>query len=99
MAFKESLNNVLKHSQASEVRITLTVAGDQLTGTAKNDNGESKITEGKVSGDDVTFVEMLKFQEMEIRIVYKGKVSGDQIKFTRQVGDFGSEEFTAKRTK
>jgi hypothetical protein len=78
---------------------TFQVSGDQLTGTAKSDNGESKILEGKVSGDDVTFVEILKFQDMEIRCVYKGKASGDQIKFARQVGDFGGEEFTAKRAK
>ncbi|MCP5518019.1 MAG: hypothetical protein H7A45_12275, partial [Verrucomicrobiales bacterium] len=33
----------------------------------------------------------------EIAITFTGKVSGDQIRFTRQVGNFGSSEATAKR--
>ena len=78
---------------------TFQVDGEKLTGTAKSDNGESKITEGKVTGDDITFVENLSFQGMDIRIVYKGKVNGDEIKFTRNVADFANEELTAKRVK
>ena len=71
-----------------------------LTGKAKSNIGEATIKEGKVEGDKVTFVEMLKFQDQEIRIDYTGKiVSADEIKFTRKVGDFGTEELTAKRAK
>jgi hypothetical protein len=32
-------------------------------------------------------------------ITYTGKISGDEIKFTRKVGDFATEEITAKRVK
>ena len=71
-----------------------------LTGHAKSNVGEGDLSEGKVSGDTVTFVEHLKFQDMDLRIEYKGKiVSADEIKFTRQVGDIASEELTAKRAK
>jgi hypothetical protein len=71
-----------------------------LTGKAKSNLGEATISEGKVTGDAVTFVEMLKLQDMEIRIDYKGKiVSADEIKFTRQVGDIATEELVAKRAK
>jgi hypothetical protein len=71
-----------------------------LTGTAKSNIGEAVISEGKVTGDAVTFVEMLKFDGNDIRIDYKGKiVSADEIKFTRQVGDFATEELVAKRAK
>ena len=75
------------------------VDGDKLTGTAKSDMGESAIQEGKFSGDTVSFVEILKFDDNEIRIQYTGKIAGDEIKFTRQVGDFGSENLVAKRAK
>ena len=75
------------------------VDGGKLTGTAKSQNGESKITEGVVNGDDISFVEMLDYQGQSIRIVYKGKVSGDEIKFTRNVADFASEDLVAKRAK
>jgi hypothetical protein len=74
--------------------------GNKLTGKAiREQDGqktETEIKEGKVSGDEVSFVEILNFDQ-EIRIEYKGKLSGDQIKFTRQVGDFATMEIVAKR--
>ena len=75
------------------------VNGQNLTGTAKSMNGETQISEGKVTGDDITFVENLVFQDMPLRIVYKGKISGDEIKFTRDVAGIATEELVAKRAK
>jgi len=80
------------------------VDGTKLTGKAIGTRGDSQpqeveIQEGKVEGDDISFVEMLKFQDQDIRITYKGNVSGDEIKFTRNVADFATEEFVAKRVK
>ena len=57
------------------------------------------ITEGSVTTNGISFVEPLKFDDNDIRIEYTGKVNGDEIQFRRQVGDFGSEDFTAKRIK
>ena len=77
--------------------------GTNLTGSAvgEREMGTNRvvIVEGKVSGDEVSFVEPLKFEDNEIKIEYKGKVSGDQIKFHRKVGDFGEEDFVANRLK
>jgi hypothetical protein len=75
------------------------VAGGTVTGSAKSDNGDVQITEGKLSGDTLTFVENLKIQGMDIRIEYTGKISGDEIKFTRKVADFATETLLAKRAK
>lgn len=75
------------------------VDGAKLTGRAVWEKGDSEIREGKVSGDEIFFVEMMKFEDQEIRIEYKGKVSDGEIKFTRKVGDFATEEFVAKRAK
>lgn len=79
------------------------VEGTKLTGSAKggpvDHAAETEIKEGKVTGDDISFVEMFKYQDNEIRIEYKGKVSGDQMKLTRQVGEFATEEIVAKRVK
>jgi translation initiation factor IF-1 len=69
----------------------------KLTGKAISANGSTDIQEGKVSGDDVSFVEMLEFQDMKIRVEYKGKVAGNEIKFTRQVGEFATEQLVARR--
>jgi hypothetical protein len=77
--------------------------GEKLTGKAFRELEGTKTTielvEGKVKGDEVSFVEPLKVQEQEIRIEYKGKLAGDEIKFVRKVGDFGSKEIVAKREK
>jgi enterochelin esterase-like enzyme len=61
--------------------------------------GEKRVEfkEPKLQGDTLTFVEMRKFQENEMRIEYAGKVTDNEIKFTRKVGDFGSQEFVAQR--
>jgi hypothetical protein len=73
--------------------------GDKLTGKASSQFGDVEISEGKISGDDISFVENINFDGNAIRIEYKGKVTGDEIKFTRKVGDFATEEFVAKRAK
>jgi hypothetical protein len=75
------------------------VDGGKLTGTAKSANGETPITEGAVTGDDITFVENLNYQGQALRVVYKGKISGDEIKFTRNVADLANEDLVAKRAK
>ena len=78
---------------------TFKVDGDKLTGSAKNDNGTTEITDGSIKGDDISFVENIDMMGNKISITYTGKVSGDEIKFTRKVGDFATEELTAKRVK
>jgi opacity protein-like surface antigen len=75
------------------------VDGNKVTGTATNDRGQTPITEGKLDGDTITFVEALSFNGNDIRIEYTGKIDGDQIKFTRKIGDFATEELVAKRLK
>jgi hypothetical protein len=78
----------------------LVVKNGAVTGKAKSNIGEATIQDGKVEGDKVTFVEMLKFADMELRIDYTGKiVSADEIRFTRRVGDVATEELVAKRAK
>ena len=61
--------------------------------------GEAELKDGKLTGDDIWFVEMLDIQVQAMAITYAGKVAGDEIKFTRSVGDFAKEEFVARRVK
>jgi hypothetical protein len=51
----------------------------------------------KVDGDKVSFDEPLSIEGNNITISYTGTLSGDELKLTRVVGDFGSEQLTAKR--
>jgi hypothetical protein len=77
--------------------------GEKVVGKAtferQDQKGEVDLKEGRIVKDEVSFVEMLKFQDQEIRIEYKGKLTGDELKLTRKVGDFATEEFVAKRVK
>jgi hypothetical protein len=80
---------------------TFVVKDAVLTGKIQSEmGGATDIIDGKVEGDKVSFVEVFKFQDMEIRITYSGQVaSADEIKFTRQVAEFATEELVAKRVK
>ncbi len=79
------------------------VEGTTLTGKAISNIGGAEattdITEGKIEGNAITFVENLDYQGMPLRIAYKGTVSGDEIKLSRMVGEQEGETFTAKRAK
>jgi hypothetical protein len=76
--------------------------GDKLTGTASLFQGnELPISDGKVSGDDISFVVKAEFNGNTLQFNYKGKVSGEEIKMTsqREGGQGQVREFTAKKAK
>jgi hypothetical protein len=77
------------------------VKGTTLTGTMKgNLLGESKVEDGKVDGQKITFTENASFMEMPLRITYVGEMtSADEIKFTRTIEGVGEEPLVAKRVK
>jgi hypothetical protein len=76
---------------------TFQVSGDKLTGTVAGARGETPISEGKISGDQISFVVVRKFQDNEFKMNYKGKVAGDEIKLT-VTANFGGEERTFELT-
>src|ERR1051325_7557223 len=80
---------------------TLKQEGDKLTGKANSEvndqKRETELSEGKVDGDKVSFVEMLNFNGNDIRISYKGVVANNEMKLTREVGTFAKEEILLKR--
>ena len=85
---------------------TFKVEGSKLTGTVSGRQGDTEISEGKVSGDDISFLVVREFNGNTIKMAYKGKVAGDEIKFTRTFEGAapGGQapppvEFTAKRAK
>lgn len=75
--------------------------GDALSGRATYEHSMGKGTVDlqnlKVDGDKVTFDEPLTINGDKITITYSGTLAGDELKLTRVVGDFGSEQLTAKR--
>src|SRR5581483_4902194 len=80
---------------------TFKTDGATLTGKAAVEFEERKreadLTEGKITNDTVSFVELLNIQGNDVRIRYTGKIAANEIEFTREVGDFATEHFKATR--
>lgn len=76
-------------------------SGDALSGEATYDHSMGKGTVAlkniKLDGDKISFEEPLTIDGNTITIVYNGTLAGDELKLTRVVGDFGTEQLTAKR--
>lgn len=76
-------------------------SGDALTGNATFErsigNGSVALKNVKVDGDKISFEEPLAVDGNELTITYSGTLAGDELKLTRVVGEFGTEQLTAKR--
>ncbi len=85
--------------ETMETTFTFKVDGAKLTGSVSNQMmPDAPISDGKVEGDTVSFVQNLEFNGNAIKISYKGKVSGNEIAFTREVEGRGNpQNFTAKK--
>ena len=83
-----------------EYTYTLEVDGTALTGTAKSNLiGDSTLSDGKVDGNKISFVEKGTYQGMPLQFNYTGEIAGDEIRFKRELMGFPAEEFVAKRAK
>ena len=72
--------------------------GATLTGAMKSEANELQIREGKVNGDDVSFVVAQKIGNREVSLTYTGRISGSEIKFTVSfAGSDRSWDMTAKK--
>jgi enterochelin esterase-like enzyme len=80
---------------------TLKQEGDKLTGNANSEvndqKREAELSEGKIEGDKVSFVEMLNFNGNDIRITYHGTIADNEMKLMREVGTFAKEDIVLKR--
>ena len=78
----------------------LKVEGAALTGTAKSNLiGDSTLSDGKVDGNKISFVEKGTYQGMPLQFNYTGELAGDEIRFKRELMGFPAEEFVATRSK
>lgn len=72
---------------ATVVRFVLRSDGDKLTGSVGNETmGESEIQDGKVTGDQVSFVQVMTRGDFEMRFRYEGTVRDDELELTRTMG-------------
>lgn len=76
----------------------LKASGDTLTGSINGGRGDNPISEGKVNGDTITFVQEIAGRDgASFKISYTGKVSADHIDFTRDTGRGTPQMFTAMK--
>ncbi len=88
-----------REGNTMEMTFNFKAQGDTLTGTISNPMGELPISNGKVSGDDISFTVVMNFGGNEVKLLYKGKVAGNEIKFTSQrEGSDRVREFVAKKS-
>ena len=90
------------NTQVGEQTYTYTFKADgmALTGTAKgNLITDSMLSEGKVDGNKIAFVEKGNYMGMPLTFNYTGELAGDEIRFKRELMGFPAEEFVAKRSK
>jgi enterochelin esterase-like enzyme len=82
-------------------RFTFQVRDGKVTARAaaeaQNQKRDVELQEAKLEGDTLTFMEIRTIQNNEIRIQYTGNISDSEISFTRHAGDFGTQQFVARR--
>ncbi len=90
-----------RNGQTREQTFTFKADGEKLTGSVSGMQGnQMDISDGKISGNDISFNVTMNFNGNEMKMSYKGTVSGDEIKMTRsREGSDQKQEFTAKRDK
>ena len=70
-----------------KINFNFKVTGTTFTGTSGPEGMgmESPISEGKINGDDISFIVKVDMMGNEMKMKYKGKVSGDEIKLTMEM--------------
>ncbi len=75
---------------AMTMTFDLKADGEKLTGSIGNEMmGESEIQDGKITGDEVSFVQVMKRGEREMKFKYEGKLAGDELELTRSMDGGG----------
>ena len=85
--------DVPRRGETTPTTFVFKVEGGNLTGTATSSQGQESFTDGKISGDDISF----SMEAGGAKAMFKGTVSGDEIKMTRQREGGEARPFTLKR--
>jgi len=81
-----------------DVTFVLKASGENLSGTMSGRNGDVPISDGKVSGDDLSFSVTQDFGGNSVTQKFTGKVVGNEIKFKREGGQGQPIEFVYQDT-
>jgi hypothetical protein len=77
--------------------LTINQNGDSFTGTMTSDFGSATISDGEISGRNISWSISLNAGGQAITVTYQGQVEGDRITGRATAGEFGSFPFSAQR--
>jgi hypothetical protein len=77
--------------------ITLAQAGEKLTVTSKDREGNDVKSEGSVKGAEISWTTKRQGPQGEMVIVYKGKIDGKTMAGTSEFGQMGTGEWKAEK--
>lgn len=78
---------------AQETTFAFKQDGEKLSGSVTSPRGERAISDGKVTGDSLSF----SIETQRGKQTFTGTISGGEIKFKREGGQGQPREFTAKK--
>ena len=78
---------------AANWRIKFDQAGDTLRGSAATDFGQLDVTDGWITGNDMSFALHLNFNGQMIQVNFAGKVKGDTVQGSIDVPGAGVQPF------
>jgi hypothetical protein len=81
----------------AEMTFNFKVAGEKLIGDVSGPHGKADLSDGKVTGDQISFSVTVNSGSGEFKLLFTGSVSGDKIAFTRQRERGPTLDFTAKK--
>jgi imidazolonepropionase-like amidohydrolase len=77
--------------------MTVTQSGATLEGTVTTEMGTVQVTDGRVTGQRVTFTVAVPISGQTTTIVFQGTVDGNRMSGTADLGAMGSATFTGER--
>jgi imidazolonepropionase-like amidohydrolase len=80
-----------------EITMTLTQSGASFTGTMTSALGTQEISEGQITGRNLTWTSTIQIGGQSITLNYRGQVEGNRMTGSADLGSFGSATFTAER--
>jgi hypothetical protein len=80
-----------------EITMTLTQSGSSFTGTMTSALGTQEISDGQISGRNLTWISAIQIGGQSITLNYRGEVEGNRMTGSADLGSFGSATFTAER--
>jgi len=80
-----------------DITVMLVQNGASFNGTMTSQLGSQEISDGQITGRNVTWTSTVQFGGQSITLNYRGEVDGNRMTGSADLGSFGSATFTAER--